>query len=56
MSHPSQTNNSSGEIQSQLPEDFLTPEQRSNAVAEILATIALRIAKDCHETQNSDFI
>jgi hypothetical protein len=36
------------------PEDFLSPEQRSNAVAEILATIALRIAKTHHENQDSD--
>ena len=30
-------------------EDFLTPEQRFDAVADILATIALRALKDDHE-------
>ena len=29
--------------------DFLTTEQRVNAIAEILATIALRIVKSDHE-------
>lgn len=29
--------------------DYLTPEQRVKAVAEILATAALRILKDRHE-------
>ena len=33
--------------------DFLTPEQRLNAIAEILATIALRAINSSHEDQNS---
>lgn len=32
--------------------DFLTPEQRADAVAEILSTIALRILKQRHEQDN----
>lgn len=33
--------------------DFLTPEQRLNAVAEILATIALRSLNQDHENQDA---
>lgn len=33
--------------------DFLTPEQRLNAIAEILTTIALRAVNSNHEDQNS---
>ncbi len=33
--------------------DFLTPEQRLNAVAEILATIALRSLNQNHENQDA---
>ncbi|BCM94110.1 hypothetical protein IAD21_06013 [Abditibacteriota bacterium] len=32
--------------------DFLTPQQRLEAIAEILATIALRAVKQDHEDQN----
>jgi hypothetical protein len=34
--------------------DFLTPEQRIDAIAEILSTIALRIVTKGHETQDTD--
>lgn len=30
-------------------EDFLTPQQRTDAIAEILSTIALRIIRKRHE-------
>lgn len=33
--------------------DFMTPEQRSQAIAEILSTIALRILKKRHEHNES---
>ena len=33
--------------------DFLTPEQRLNAIAEILATIALRAVNSDHEDSNA---
>ena len=33
--------------------DFLTPEQRLSAIAEILATIALRAVNSSHEDPNS---
>lgn len=33
--------------------DFLTPEQRTDAVAEILCTLALRLQKQRHEQENS---
>lgn len=33
--------------------DFLTPEQRLNAIAEILSKIALRAVNSSHEDQNS---
>ena len=32
--------------------DFLTPEQRLSAIADILATIALRAVMQDHEDQN----
>ena len=32
------------------PTEYLSPEQRSDAIAEILATIALRALKQSHET------
>ncbi len=32
------------------PEDFLSPQQRADAIAEILATIAVRIIRKRHET------
>jgi hypothetical protein len=33
-------------------EEFLTPEQRLDLIAEILADIALRITRDDHENSN----
>ncbi len=35
---------------SSIETDFLTPEQRLDIVADILATIALRVIKQNHET------
>ena len=32
------------------PEDFLSPEQRIHAIAEILCTMALRALKEQHES------
>lgn len=34
------------------PMDFLTPEQRIDAIAEILSTIALRIVTKSHEPED----
>jgi hypothetical protein len=36
------------------PEDYLSPEQRLDAIAEILATIALRSLRKHHEAQPPD--
>ena len=41
-------------LQADQPEDFLTPQQRAEAIAEILATIALRMLKKRHEQQDSN--
>lgn len=35
------------------PTEYLSPEQRADAIAEILATIALRALKQSHETTSS---
>jgi hypothetical protein len=43
----SQENNPQFEIAEAM--DFLTPEQRCDAIAEIMATIALRVIKADHE-------
>lgn len=37
------------------PEDFLSPQQRVNAIAEILATIAWRIAQESYEQDKTTF-
>lgn len=36
------------------PTEFLSPDQRWDAIAEILATIALRALKQSHETKTPD--
>ena len=35
-------------------EDYLTPQQRAEAIAEILITIALRVVKETHEKQGKE--
>lgn len=35
-------------------EDFLTPQQRAEAIAEILSIVAVRIIRQRHESQNPD--
>jgi hypothetical protein len=36
-----------------FPAEYLSPEQRFDAIAEILATIALRVLKQSHENKAS---
>lgn len=46
MTFPPQTNNPFYNTQLSHPEDFLSPEQRLDAIAEILAAIGLRAMKE----------
>jgi|GEM_PF-4951298 len=38
------------------PEDYLTPQQRAEAIAEILSTVAVRIVRNRHELQDPDSV
>jgi hypothetical protein len=53
MSYKPPINNPFDDTQLSRPEDFLTTEQRLDAIAEILATIALRALKQKEDEVNS---
>jgi hypothetical protein len=50
MSHGTFSIQVASRLTGEGPTDFLTPEQRLDAVAEILATIALRAIREDHES------